>query len=233
MKTNITLGCIVLVVSFFVACTNVDIEPDPATSSASSSGSESTSSSSNASSGNGGTGGAHMGAGGNGGTCNPCTNQNGSRIVAKLKTTSTPDGLHWETQAGWRDNELAINCKPLYAEDKQLRCMPADAIMVTSSAADPANYMYADPFCKDRIIEGYIPTCMPPFAYALESFGSQLQCLGQPYRVYSLNTGVQSVQAYKKMGVQCVQMAGTITGFYVNQVLPATTFAAMTETIAP
>lgn len=105
--------------------------------------------------------------------------------------------------------------------------------MIMNSAADPANYTYADPFCKDRIIEGYIPTCIPPFAYALEPFGSSLQCLGQPYRVYSLNTGVQSVQAYKKMGVQCVQMAGTITGFYVNQVLPATTFAAMTETIAP
>ena len=230
MKTNITLGYIVLVASLFIGCNGVDIKPDPATSASSSSSSESASSSS----GNGGAGGAHMGAGGSGGTsCNPCGNENGSRIVAKLKTTTTPDGLHWEEQVGWRDNDLLMNCKPLYAEDKQLRCLPADAIMVANAAADPANYMYADPFCKDRIIEGYSPTCMPPFAYALELAGSQLQCLGQPYRVYSLNAGVQSIQAYKKMGAQCVQMAAMITGFYVNQVLPATTFAAMTETIAP
>lgn len=232
MKTNITLGYIVLVASLFVGCNGVDIKPDSATSASSSSSSENASSSS--SSGNGGAGGAHMGAGGSGGTsCNPCGNENGSRIVAKLKTTTTPDGLHWEEQVGWRDNDLLMNCKPLYAEDKQLRCLPADAIMVANAAADPANYTYADPFCKDRIIEGYIPTCMPPFAYALESAGSQLQCLGQPYRVYSLNAGVQSIQAYKKMGAQCVQMAAMITGFYVNQLLPATTFAAMTETIVP
>lgn len=221
-----------LIVSLFVGCNGVDIKPEPATSSSSSS---SSSESASSSSGNGGAGGAHMGAGGSGGTsCNPCGNKNGSRIVAKLKTTTTPDGLHWEEQIGWYDTDLGANCKPTLAEDKKKRCLPTDVVMVNNP--DPTTYIYSDSNCTQRVVEGYVPTCEPVYTYALETAGAGLPCVGTPMRVYSLLGGNPLSMIYKKPTGQCVQANINPGGngyYYVDKIVPATTFAEISETNTP
>lgn len=234
MKTNITLGCIVLVTSLFVACGGDNIKITPDTSSASTG-------TGSSSSGTGGFGGQPPGAGG-GSPCDSCGNKDGQRIAAQFTTSTTDDGLVRESFLGiFYDKQLKVSCTPRVAEDDALRCLPlvyqdaagnTPALILSQQQADAP--IYYDSVCTQRMVEGQLPACGSSPKYVLEPF-KQLSCKDTAYRVFKLGMHVSSPVAYiKTLSGQCV-MKAVVTGeyyFVVAQSQP-NDFAIMTVTIAP
>lgn len=97
-----------------------------------------------------------QGSGAGGGlSCDPCEQTDGSRLVRRFTTTTSPDGLMMRQLVGLHDTQRKEACSPLLATDGVLRCLPTGGVAVA--------LLYAD------------ATCTIPLAYLTPS-----QCVGTP-----------------------------------------------------
>lgn len=184
----------------------------------------------------GGTGGAGGSSGSGGGlSCDPCVDHDGQRIIAKLKITQTPDGLNWTERVGWYDNQLKTECTYRLADDGQYRCMPLGNTLEFPKPPPIQKTVYLDSGCTQMLIERTGGgACVEPPKYANQIVPTQVPCTSSSIRLYALGPPWSTALVFTMINGQCVETAGSVNGYYIlGEQVPASTFAAMTETIDP
>lgn len=187
----------ILTLGMIASCeTNpITINKDPSGSGGNSSSSSSdatssaVSSSSSSSSGQGNGGGPIL-------SCDPCENVDGSRLIRQRSITSTVDGLHVVSNAGYWDILRNEACFPLAAEDKSMRCIP-------SGSASLSNY-YSDAICTNQIAFAPKFVCggnAPKYAQAFVT--SSDPCVSGFFETRTIGAKYGGTELYTKSGNSC------------------------------
>lgn len=138
-----------------------------------------------------------QGSGGAPPVCLACEDRDGTRIIRRLETVDTPDGLSLVRFAGYHDKLRGEDCSPLAAEDANLRCLPSAKEIVDSRFIDPTCTIEVVPIA-DSPCEGAVPK------YAIKIVKWANPCVPTGHAIYEL--GAKYIAPlYEKSNGSCIE----------------------------